>query len=65
MREWTKQAIEEHKMLKPGGRVITALSGGADSVCLLALLSELKGELTETLIFQRQSVRNFLSRVIL
>ena len=37
--------IREYHMLEPGGRVIAALSGGADSVCLLALLLRLGGKL--------------------
>lgn len=33
--------IMEYRMLRPGERVIVALSGGADSVCLLSVLKEL------------------------
>ena len=33
--------IMEYRMLQPGERVIVALSGGADSVCLLSVLKEL------------------------
>lgn len=33
--------VKEHEMLKPGDRVIAAVSGGADSVCLLSVLTEL------------------------
>lgn len=36
--------LEEYHMLEPGDRVITAISGGADSVCLLALLNDMKLE---------------------
>ncbi len=36
------KSIEQFHMLQPGGRVITAVSGGADSVCLLTLLCGLK-----------------------
>ena len=45
LKEQVKQTIREHHMLEPGSRVIAALSGGADSVCLLGLLKELEGEL--------------------
>ena len=41
LKEQVKQTIREHHMLEPGSRVIAALSGGADSVCLLGLLKEL------------------------
>ena len=33
--------IEREHLLKPGGRVIVAVSGGADSVCLLLVLRQL------------------------
>ena len=37
--------IREHDLLRPGQRVGVAVSGGADSVSLLRLLLELRGEL--------------------
>ncbi len=41
--------IRRNRLFAPGDRVIAALSGGADSVCLLIVLSELKEELGLTL----------------
>ncbi len=41
IQERVRQYIREHGLLQPGDRVLVALSGGADSVCLLALLREL------------------------
>ena len=40
-----KATITEHKLLTKGDRVLVALSGGADSVCLLEALLLLKEEL--------------------
>ena len=40
-----RRFIEENKMLEPNDRVIAAVSGGADSVCLLSALCALAPEL--------------------
>ncbi|WP_455719347.1 tRNA lysidine(34) synthetase TilS [Agathobacter sp.] len=45
----TKEYISQNKMIQPGSCVIAALSGGADSVCMLLLLKELSRELGFTL----------------
>lgn len=45
----TKEYILQNKMIQPGSCVIAALSGGADSVCMLLLLKELSHELDFTL----------------
>jgi len=45
MQDKIKQYIKEWKMIKQGDKVIIGVSGGADSVCLLALLNLWKQEL--------------------
>ncbi len=44
-----KQTVEHFCMLKPGDRVVVAVSGGPDSVCLLSVLAELSWEYGLTL----------------
>ena len=46
MLEEAKKFTKEHHMIEEGSRVITGVSGGADSVCLLLLLLELQKEMT-------------------
>ena len=45
MERQTAAYIREHGLLAPGERVVCALSGGCDSVCLLLLMTALKDEL--------------------
>lgn len=42
--ETVRRTIEEHHLLKKGDKVLCAVSGGADSVCLLRVMYELKAE---------------------
>lgn len=42
--ETVRKTIEEHHLLKKGDKVLCAVSGGADSVCLLNVMCELKSE---------------------
>ncbi|HVA71575.1 MAG TPA: tRNA lysidine(34) synthetase TilS [Candidatus Limnocylindrales bacterium] len=44
-----RSTIERHAMVRPGDRVGVAVSGGADSIALLRVLEELRGELGITL----------------
>ena len=41
--------ITEHQMLRPGSKVLCAVSGGADSICLLTFLNQQKESLGITL----------------
>jgi len=44
-----KKTVQKYKLLSPGDRVLVAVSGGPDSVCLLAALHALSVELGITL----------------
>ena len=49
LRKTFTDTLNEYNMIKNGDRVIVALSGGADSVCLLHILNSLKESLEITL----------------
>lgn len=43
--EQVKRTIEEFHMIQPGDKIITGVSGGADSMCLFHVLLTLSEEL--------------------
>ena len=49
MKNKVQLAIEKYGMIQSGDHIIAALSGGADSVCLLHLLKDLQKEMNFTL----------------
>lgn len=44
LKEKVLSYIRTHQMLEPGQKVVVGLSGGADSVCLLSLLADIREE---------------------
>lgn len=52
----TKDYILENKMIKNHSTVLVALSGGADSVCLLLVLNEIKRQCANELDFALEAV---------
>lgn len=49
MTDLFKQTVKKYNLIEKGDRILIGLSGGADSVCLALLLSELKEEYNLTL----------------
>lgn len=45
MQKTVRDFIREYDMIKPGDKVLVAVSGGADSVCLMYLLNSMKEQL--------------------
>ncbi|MDE5865963.1 MAG: tRNA(Ile)-lysidine synthetase, partial [Lachnospiraceae bacterium] len=45
-----KQYIDENKLISEGDTIVTGVSGGADSVCLLVMLWELQKEMDFKLV---------------
>ena len=52
----TKDYILENKMINNHSTVLVALSGGADSVCLLLVLNEIKRQCADELDFALEAV---------
>lgn len=49
IKEKVIKTIDEHSLIAPGDKVLVAVSGGADSVCLLHVLNDIKDDLKITL----------------
>ena len=62
----TKEYILENKMIKNHSTVLVALSGGADSVCLLLLLNEIKRPVSYTHldVYKRQILDRLYEQVL-